>query len=60
MSDIPAAPQGDGAAPEITPEMLDAGIYALSLCDLSNDLSEQIVASVYRAMVRAGAGRRVV
>ena len=42
---------------EITPAMLDAGVYALSRCDLSYDLSEQIVASVFRAMVRADAGR---
>jgi hypothetical protein len=45
-----------GALPkvEITPEMLDAGIYALSLCDPPFDLSEQIVSSVFRAMVLAG------
>lgn len=43
---------------EITPQMMDAGIYALSLCDREFDLSEQIVSSVFRAMVRAGADLR--
>lgn len=41
----------------ITPAMLDAGVYALSRCDLTFDLSEQIVSSVFRAMARADADR---
>lgn len=43
---------------EITPQMMDAGVYALSRCDLAFDLSEQIVSSIFLAMVRADAGRR--
>jgi len=38
--------------------MLDAGVYALSRCDLTFTW-EQIVSSVFRVMVRAGAGRPV-
>jgi hypothetical protein len=61
--DIPAAPDLSGAgAPgfdvEISPAMLDAGVYALSRCDLAFDLSEQIVACVFRAMARADVDRR--
>jgi len=44
------SPEGDAGAPEITPAMIDAGVYQLSRLDLEFDPSEQIVRAVYEAM----------
>lgn len=55
-------PEEKTGAPEIeiSPEMIDAGIEALSRCDLVFDSSGQIVACVFLAMVSADVDRQKV
>ena len=49
-SRAPGSPAGDAGLPEITPEMVDAGVAALLAIDREWDEPAQIVTEVFEAM----------